>query len=80
LENYSKKQTIYIHLKNHTIICSNKTFKEVLFFILDEILANAILYENISFVQLAQNAEKEISVIHLYDLQQYMDTLKQSPN
>jgi hypothetical protein len=34
LEQYGKKQTVYIHLKNHTIRCSNKTLKQSLFFIL----------------------------------------------
>jgi hypothetical protein len=76
LASYSKKQTIHIHLKNYCIHCSNKTLKQALFFILEEILANGILYENIIFVQLAQNTEEEISIIQLYELQQFMDNYK----
>lgn len=36
LENYSKKQTIHIHLKNHTIRCSNKTLDQAIYFILEK--------------------------------------------
>lgn len=46
------------------------------FLFLEEISANPTLYENISFVQLAQNAGEEVSVIHLHELQQYMENYK----
>ena len=68
LENYAKKQTIHIHLKNYTIHCSNRTFKQAIFFILEEILGSVFLYETIHFVQLAQSAEQKLLIIHLYEL------------
>jgi hypothetical protein len=73
LENHSKKQTIYIYLKNYTIHCSNKTLDQTIYFILKEIFGGIFLYETINFVQLAQSAEQEILIIHLYELQVYLD-------
>lgn len=73
LESFSIKQTIHIHLKNYTIRCNNNTIRQSIYYILEEILVNTILYENISFVQLAQTDEQEILIIHLYELQRYLD-------
>ena len=72
LENHFKKQTIHIHLKNYTIHCSNKTLPQTIYFILEETFGGIFLYETINFVQLAQSAEQEILIIHLYELQVYL--------
>lgn len=73
LENYAKKQTIHIHLKNYGVLCSNRTFKQAIFFILKEISGTTILYESISFVQLPQSSEQEIVIINLNEQQRYSD-------
>jgi len=73
LEKYSKKQTIHIHLKNHTIRCSNKTLHQAIFIILKKLSGNTILLENIHLVQLPQSRRQQIVLIHLYELQVYLD-------
>ncbi len=73
LESYSIKQTIHIHLQNYTIRCSNNTIRQSIYYILEEILVTSTLYENISFVQLVQSVEQKIPLIHLYELQRYLD-------
>jgi hypothetical protein len=37
LENYGKKKTIQIHLKSHTIRCSNKTLYQAIFIVLEKV-------------------------------------------
>jgi hypothetical protein len=85
LENQSKKQTIHIHLKNYAIRCSNKTFKQAIYYILVEILVTTILYENISFVQLAYPSDSEQTkyiqgnnkeLIYLYEFQIFINIIK----
>jgi hypothetical protein len=71
LERDSKKQTIQIHLKNYTIYCSNKTLIQAIFFILEKLSVNTVLYGPIHLVQLSQCHEQEVVLIHLQDLQEY---------
>jgi hypothetical protein len=82
LEQDSKKQTIQIHLKNYTIYCSNKTLDQAIYFIVEKILRNTILFENIHLVQLSQCQEQEVELIHLQDLREYLGrvNLKKTQN
>nr|WP_315207497.1 hypothetical protein [uncultured Flavobacterium sp.] len=73
LESCPTTQTIQIHLKNYTIRCSNNTIRQSIYYILEEILGSIFLYETIHFVQLAQSAKQKIPLIHLYELQKYLD-------
>lgn len=80
LENYGKKQTIYIHLKNHTIHCSNKTLDQAIYFIVEKKLRNTILPENIHLVQLPQRPGKQKVLIRLFELQEYVNSFNLKKN
>jgi hypothetical protein len=73
LRQYGKKQTIQIHLKSHTIRCTNKTLHQAIFIILEKISRNNILFENIHLVQLPQSSGQEIVLIHLNEFQLHLD-------
>jgi hypothetical protein len=73
LEQYSKKQTIHIHLKNHTIRCSNKNLKQSIFIILNLFSANIFPNETIHLIQLSECHEQGIVLIHLHKSQEYLD-------
>jgi hypothetical protein len=75
LEKYGKKQTIHIHLKYHTIHCSNKTLDQSIFIILEKKLRNTILFENIYLVQLPQRPGEQKALISLFELQEYVNSL-----
>ena len=63
----TKKHHIIIHLKEYNIYCNTKTWKQALF-----IIMKGFIYDNISFVQLAQILNQE-ELIHLYEFQLYID-------
>ncbi|MEZ7506054.1 hypothetical protein [Flavobacterium sp. Arc2] len=73
LKNYGEKQTIHIHLKNHTIHCSNKTIYHALLIVLEKISVNTILFETIHLVQLPQSTGQKTDLIHLHEFQVYLD-------
>ncbi|WP_310555060.1 hypothetical protein [Flavobacterium sp.] len=75
----SKKIDIIVYLKNFNIHCDTKTWKQALYIIIQDLLGEKSLYENINFIQLAQMPEAEdIELIHLYDLQYYLDDINAS--
>jgi hypothetical protein len=74
LKKYVKKQTIHIHLKNHTICCSTKTLHQSIFFILEKLPRNTILFENIYLVQLPQRPGEQKVLIRLFELQEYLNS------
>jgi hypothetical protein len=77
---YGKKQTIQIHLKNHTIRCSNKTLDQAIYFILEKLSVNPILFEPIHLLQLPQCHGQQTVLIHLYEIQAYLDNFNLQQN
>ena len=72
----TKKIDIIIYLKNLTVHCNNKNLLQVIFIIMQNIIGEKSLYENISFVELAQMPEEvNIELIYLYDLKYYLDEI-----
>lgn len=74
-ENF-KKLDIIVYLKNYNIQCDTKNWKQALYFIMQNIFGEKLIYENINFVQLAQLPDNNHDLIYLYDLQSYLDTFK----
>ena len=74
----NKKQPIHLHLKNHTIYCTNKTFHQALFIIVETLYANTIVQENIQFVQLAQNKIQKPNLIHLHEFYFHLNNYYQN--
>jgi ribosome-associated translation inhibitor RaiA len=74
LKKYGKKQTIHIHLKNHTIRCSNKILYQAILTIVEKISRNTILFENIYLVQLPQRPGEQKVLIRLFELQEYVNS------
>jgi hypothetical protein len=74
LEKYSEKQTIHIHLKNHTIRCSNKTLDQAIYFVLEKLSVNPILFKDIHLLQLPQRLGKQKVLIRLFELQEYVNS------
>ncbi|MBP2281711.1 hypothetical protein H4V97_000029 [Flavobacterium sp. CG_23.5] len=73
VENYGKKQTIHIHLKNHIIRCSNKTLQQAIFISLEKFSGNTIFFKNIHLVQLAQSNCKKNEIVHFHEFQEYLN-------
>ena len=75
LEYYEETQKfdIMIFLKNYHLYCHAKTLEQTIFIIMQDILGENSLFQNINFVQLAQMPENNEELIHLYDLQFYID-------
>jgi hypothetical protein len=82
LEENGEKQTIHIHLKNHTIRCSNKNLKQSIFIILNLFSAYIFPNETIHLIQLSECHEQGIVLIHLHKSQEYLDkfNLKSTQN
>lgn len=72
----SKKIDITVYLKNYNIHCDTKTWKQALYIIMQELLGEKSLFQNINFVQLAKLSEDDEELIHLYDFQMFIDTLR----
>ncbi len=71
-----KKVDMIVYLKNFTVHCNNKNLLQVVFIIMEDIIGEKSLYQNISFVELAQMPEQENDqLIYLFDLQYYLDEL-----
>lgn len=73
-----KKLDIIIYLKNYTINCNTKTWQQVIYIILQDLLGEKSLYQNINFVQLAQLSNATEGLIELYELQFYIDSINKS--
>lgn len=77
----SKKLNIIIYLKNYNIHCCTKTWQQIIYIILQDLLGEKSLYQNINFVELAQLLEhKDNEFIYLYELQFYLDEININPN
>ena len=73
-----KKLDIIIYLKNSTINCNTKTWQQVIYIILQDVLGEKSLFQNINFVQLAQLSNVTEELIELYELQFYIDSINKS--
>lgn len=71
----TKKIDIRVYLKNYNIHCDTKTWNQVVYIIIQDLLGEKALYQNINFVQLAQMPNNTNNLIELYDLQLYMDEI-----
>jgi hypothetical protein len=69
----SHKLDIVVFLKNHHLYCDTKTLRQAIFIIMQDILGEKSLYQNINFVQLAQVPDNKNGLVHLYELQRYLD-------
>jgi hypothetical protein len=71
-----KKIDMIVYLKDFTVHCKNKNLLQVVFIIMQDLLGEKSLYQNINFVELAQFPDDhENELIHLYDLQMYLDKI-----
>lgn len=74
-----KKIDMIVYLKNFTVLCHNKNLLHVVYIIMQDIIGEKLLHQNINFVELAQLPEQEDDeLIHLYDLQFYLDEINKS--
>ncbi|TRW99013.1 hypothetical protein [Flavobacterium gawalongense] len=69
------KFDIIVFLKNYHLYCDTKTLEQAIFIIMQDILGENSLFQNINFVQLAQMPDNNEELIHLYDLQLYIDEI-----
>lgn len=73
-DNKAKKSDIIIYMKNNQIHCNNESLNQAIFIILQDLLGKNIPYQKINLVQLANLPDtEEENLIHLYDLQLYID-------
>lgn len=71
-----KKIDMIVYLKNFTIYSQNKKLLQLIFIMMQDLLGEKSLYENINFVELAQQPEENNNeLICLYDLQFYIDEI-----
>ncbi|MGV3696997.1 hypothetical protein [Flavobacterium sp.] len=71
-----KKIDMVVYLKNFTIYSHNKNLSTLINIIIQDLLGEKSMAENINFVQLAQMPGVENNeLIHLYDLQLYIDDI-----
>lgn len=73
-----KKLDIIIYLKNYTINCNTKTWQQIIYIILQDVLGEKSFHQNINFVQLAKLSNTSEDLIELYELQFYIDTINKS--
>lgn len=71
----TNKLDIIIYLKNYHIRCNTKTWQQVIYIILQDLLGEKSLYQSINFVQLANMPKQSQALIELYELQLYIDTI-----
>ena len=74
----SKKIDLIIYLKKYYILCCTKTWQQVIYIILQDLLGEKSLYQNINFVQLAKMPKQTEELIELYELQYYLDNINTS--
>ncbi|WP_264558361.1 hypothetical protein [Flavobacterium sp. N2270] len=74
----SKELDIIIYLKNYYIRCNTKTFKQIIYIILKDLLGEKSICEKINFVQLAKMPNQIEELIELYEFQYYLDNINTS--
>ncbi|MBY0486665.1 MAG: hypothetical protein K2P85_05690 [Flavobacteriaceae bacterium] len=70
-----KKIKLIIYLKNYRFHFDNEFLEEAVFIVLQEFIGEIALHKNINFVQMAQLPDNPNKLIHLYELQEYIDKL-----
>jgi hypothetical protein len=70
-----KKLNIIIYLKNYTFHCENDFLEEAVYIVLQEFIGEVALYKNINFVQMGQVPNNNHKLVHLYELQEYIDKI-----
>lgn len=70
-----KKLNIIIFMKNYTFHCENDFLEEAVYIVLQEFISDVTLYKNINFVQIGQTPNNTHNLVHLYELQEYVDKL-----
>jgi hypothetical protein len=73
-----KKLDIAVYLKDYTIYCDNNILLEAVFMILYDLLGEKSIVEDLNFVQLGQMPEDDSALVHLYELQEYIDKINKS--
>ncbi len=69
------KLNIIIFMKNYTFHCENDFLEEAVYIVLQEFIGEVALYKNINFVQMGQTPNNTHNLVHLYELQEYVDKL-----
>lgn len=69
-----QKLDIIIFFKYFNIHCNNKTLNQAIYIVLQDLLGEKSLYQNINLIHLAQMPDNEEELIHLCDLQSFIDT------
>lgn len=75
-----KKIDMIVYLKNYTLYSHNKNLLQLIYFMMQDLLGEKLLYEHINFVELAQIPNVEHNLICLYDLQFYLDEINKQTN
>jgi hypothetical protein len=73
--NGEKKIDMVVYLKNYVLHSHNSNLLQIVYFMLQDLLGEKMLYGNINFVELAQIPEDQSNFLHLYDLQLYIDDM-----
>tara|TARA_R110000868_G_scaffold81946_1_gene231677 strand:+ start:61 stop:564 length:504 start_codon:yes stop_codon:yes gene_type:complete len=71
----TQKLEIRIYLKNYNLLCDIKTLDQAIFIVKQGLLGEKSLFQNISFVQLAQMPKNDEGLIQLYSFQLYLDEI-----
>ncbi|SNB43706.1 conserved hypothetical protein [Flavobacterium psychrophilum] len=66
---------LIIYLKNYALHCDSKTLQQAVFIVIQDLLGEESLFQNINLVQLAQMPDNDNGLIHLYELQFYIDKI-----
>lgn len=74
----NKKLDIVVYLKDYTIYCDYHILLEAAFMILYDLLGEKSMVEDLNFVQLWQMPEEETNLVHLYELQAYIDRINKT--
>ena len=67
------KVDIVVFLKSYNLYCDTKTLQQAIFIIMQDIVGEKSLFQNINFVQLALVPDNKNGLVHLYELQRYLD-------
>ena len=74
LNEKNQKLDIVIYLKDYKVYRGSNILLDALLIIMQDLLGEKSLYENLNFIELAQlPSEENIALLHLYDLQFYID-------
>ena len=72
---FQKKMKIVVYLKNYKYHFDNNAIDEAIYIIIQDLVGEENFKKTISLVQLAQLPENPQFLIHLYELQEYIDLL-----